>query len=395
MAISVPSVDALFSALNTATQRSAEAAKTALSAGIDRYQKEDYEGALREFRRAIALDPGSDKLVDTHVFMANAYLRLGKNAEAEQTYRSAIRIQPGRADLHANLGNLYFADDRVAEAEQEYRAAYKLENSAENGFALGQAQLRQGNYAQAETQFREVVARAPKAALGYYGLGQAYARLGDSAEAERQFQAALAQDPEFLDAHADLGYLYADAGNPDKAAEQVQILRDQGNDSLADTLDAYIYTVSKPRMLFGVSLNFPVSEVGSSSLAAIDSYLAVANRARQYSVQFFFDKEMDAESVRNRANWEIGRAHGELISEQYNFGQPIPGTEAQIAPLPDFVVYDERNWTATVVFTVKQNSAATATLDPAHLQFMFRGQDVFGNGMDAAADEFTGMSGVG
>lgn len=394
MAISLPNVDALFSALNTATQRSGEVAKTALAGGIDRYQKGDYEGALREFRRSIALDPGSDQVADTHAFMANAYLRLDRNAEAEQSYRAAIRIRPNRAGLRVSLGNLYFASGRAAEAEAEYRAAYKLDASPANGFALGQAQLRQGNYSQAEAQFKDVIARAPRSASGYYGLGQAHAKLGNVDEAERQFQAALAQDPSFLDAYADLGYLYADAGEPEKAAAQVQTLRDKGNDGLADTLDAYIYTASRPRILFGLSLNFPVSEGGSNSLAAIDSYLAVADRARQFSVQFFFDKQMDADSVRNRANWEIGRASGNLISEQYNFGQPVPDTEAKIAPLPDFVLYDEQNWTATVVFTVKQNTAATATLDPAHIQFKFKGQDVFGNGMDAAADQYTGMGGV-
>lgn len=394
MAITVPTIDPLFSTMSNAPARSAQAAQTALSAGIDRYQKEDYEGAVTQFRRAVALDPASEKLIDTHIFMANAYLKLGKNHEAEQTYKSAIRIAPTRADLHTSLGNLYFATDRVADAEKEYAAAYRFDASASNGFALGQAQLSQGSYAQAETTFRQVVARAPGDASGYYGLGQVYAKQGESVEAERQFNQALAKNPKLLDVYADLGYLYADRGDAEKAAEQVQILRDKGSDSLADTLDSYMYTVAKPKILFGLSANFPVTEAGSTSLGAIDSYLAVADTERKYSMQFFFDKQMDAESVRNRVNWEIGRTQGTLISEQYNFGQPISSSEARLAPLPDFVLYDDKNWMATVVFTVKQNSAGTATLDPAHINFQFKGQDVFGNAMDAAADEFTGMSGI-
>ena len=394
MAISVPTIDPLFSAMNNASARAAQGAQTALSAGIDRYQKGDYEGAVTQFRRAVALDPASDKLIDTHIFMADAYLKQGKNREAEQVYQAAIKIAPTRGDLHTSLGNLYFATDRGADAENEYAAAYRLDTSAANGFALGQGHISQGNYAQAEATFKQVIARSPNEAAGYYGLGQAYAKHGDLAEAERQFNTALEKNPKFLDVHADLGYLYADQGNAEKAAEQVQILRDQGNNSLADTLDSYMYTVAKPKILYGLSANFSVSEVGSAPLAAIDSYLAIANDERQYTMQFFFDKQMDAESVRNPINWEIGRNQGTLITEKYNFGQPIAATEAQINPLPDYVYYDEQNWMATVVFTVKQNSAGTATLDPAHIKFQFNGRDALGNAMDTSADEFTGMSGV-
>lgn len=394
MAISVPTIDPLFSAIRDVSTRSTQSSETALAAGIDRYQKGDYEGSLREFRRSIALSPGSEKLVDTHIFMADAYLRMDRNREAEQTYRMAIKIQPTRADLHTKLGNLQFADGRSAEAEQSYRAAYTLDRSTQNGFSLGQAQLQQGNLAQAEAQFKEVISRAPKATAGYYGLGQVYAKQGNSAEAEKQFNAALAIDPKFMDAHADLGYLYIDNGDATKAAEQVEILRTNGSDSLADTLDGYISTATKPKMLFALSANFPVTEAGSQPLAAIDSYLEVASSKRQYSMQVFFDKQMDTNSVLNRSNWEIGRSSGTLMSEQYNLAMPIPGSEIQLTPLPDTIVYDDQRWMATVYFTVKQNSAANATLDPAHLEFRFNGQDIYGNAMDSSADQFAGMTGV-
>jgi hypothetical protein len=41
---------------------------------------------------------------------------------------------------------------------------------------------------------------------------------------------------------------------------------------------------------------------------------------------------------------------------------------------------------------VKQSSAGTGTIDPSHIMFKFRGEDIFGNAMATSADEFGGIS---
>ncbi|MBW2489726.1 MAG: hypothetical protein JRE65_01080, partial [Deltaproteobacteria bacterium] len=51
-------------------------ANGALSKGIDLYMRQDYEGAIKEFRRSIGLAPNSSYSTDASTYMANAYLAL-------------------------------------------------------------------------------------------------------------------------------------------------------------------------------------------------------------------------------------------------------------------------------------------------------------------------------
>jgi Flp pilus assembly protein TadD len=82
-------------------------AKGALSNGIRLYQDGDYSGAVKEFRRAIALSPASEDTVNAYDFLATAYLQLGKTHEALGAYQFALRLSPGRDDLHVKFGNIH------------------------------------------------------------------------------------------------------------------------------------------------------------------------------------------------------------------------------------------------------------------------------------------------
>jgi hypothetical protein len=48
--------------------------------------------------------------------------------------------------------------------------------------------------------------------------------------------------------------------------------------------------------------------------------------------------------------------------------------------------------TATVLFKISQNSTATGTIDPSHINFTFSGKDVLGLSMDKSADMYSGFS---
>ena len=53
-------------------------ANQALSSGIDKYQKKDYQGAAREFQKSINLMPSSSYVGDTTKYLAQTYLKLEK-----------------------------------------------------------------------------------------------------------------------------------------------------------------------------------------------------------------------------------------------------------------------------------------------------------------------------
>jgi hypothetical protein len=128
-------------------------------------------------------------------------------------------------------------------------------------------------------------------------------------------------------------------------------------------------------------------------VTALDAYLANADATRTFSMTFQFDKKMDRQSVENILNWEISRADG-IGAQHYNYGLPTASTEVSLPPFPQSVYYDEKNLTATMRFSIRQNATADATIDPSHIEFTFKGTDEYGLKMDPDADQFTGFSGA-
>jgi tetratricopeptide (TPR) repeat protein len=229
---------------------------------------------------------------------------------------------------------------------------------------------------------------------GNFGMGLNFSKQGRYEDAILQFKEAIRIDPKFYDGHAELGYAYADLGEMGEAQRLVDTL-EQVAPELADTLSRYMYKVDPPKFMFayadsGFNYNMP----WKTPLSALSGYLATPEAEKTFTMKFQFDKEMDRESVQNVLNWGIGRSTQSGPGQAYNFGRPISDTEVTLSPFPGHVYYDEDNLSATVYFTVQQNAAGDGTLDPAHLEFRFAGEDIYGNKMDDKFDQFTGFSGV-
>ncbi len=249
-----------------------------------------------------------------------------------------------------------------------------------------------GRYDEAEQSYRRVIRLEPNSPHGYLGLGKAYAGQGDRAAAIAQFDTALSKQRDYYEAVAEKGYVYADMGQIEKARELVDFL-DGKDKTLHALLSSYITQVEPPKMTLALSdSSFRYSQTFKTPLASLDSYFATANTSKSMTMKILFSKEMDRAAIENIANWSISRALNANLAKTYNFGQPIPETEVGISPLPDFVLYDAATLTATVGFTLTQNSTATGTIDPSHIVFKFNGKDAEGIRMDPKADEFSGFS---
>jgi tetratricopeptide (TPR) repeat protein len=387
--------DSLFSATLTQSNGLESLANAALQRGIDAYTKKDYATAVKEFKRSVGIGRGSSFAADAAQYLAMSYLQLEDTENAIKAYKSAFTIDPYRDDIRIKLGNLYFSQEKYEEARVEYAEAVRLNPSTVNRYSLGQAYIELGRFADAETQYNEIQRLAPREAGGYLGMGQTYSRQGKHEEAIRQFKEAVAQDTDLYDAYAQMGYSYADLGEMDSAQQMVDYLEKVEQTDLADTLSRYMYKVDPPKMLFAASTSSFSFPMGSGTpLVALNSYLVNPHASKTLSITIQFDKQMDRDSIENPANWRIGRAAGQGPGQAYNFGMPISASEARLAPIPNAVTWDEKNLTATVFFSVTQNAAADATIDPAHIEFKFTGKDIYGLKMNPKFDQFTGFSGV-
>lgn len=366
----------------------------ALSRGIDQYQKGNYETSLEEFKRVAALSPNTENAAKAYNFQALSYIRLGRTEDAINAYKSAIKISSSDDSLHISLGNVFFDLKRYDEAEKEYETAIKINSqSITNWYSLGQTYIETQKYEKAEDAFRKIIQLSPQNYSGYYGLGKLSYKLGKYEEAIKYFQKTLELKRDFNYAYVDIGYAYADMGDIDSAKAQLKILNNLNDTDSASLLDSYIYQKSSPEFFAVYNTDGFITTLGpNTSVSSLDPSLSQAGSSSLFTMNFIFNKDMDPASVRNIINWQISRAPATSPGGGYNWGMPLAPTEVCLLPHPLYVIYNEGDLTAQVIFQISQNSSADATIDPSHIYFKFTGKDIYGNSMDDRADEFSGLS---
>ncbi|MFA5912613.1 MAG: methyltransferase domain-containing protein [Burkholderiales bacterium] len=136
------------------------AAAEHFAAGVQLLDANDFAGAERELRSALAARPDH---TETHYKLANACKEQGRLAEAERHYRAAIALDPRYAEAHNNLGAALQLLQRMPEAEAAYRRA---------------------------------IAEKPGLSQPYLNLGRLLQQLGQAESARACYAAALAQGVE-------------------------------------------------------------------------------------------------------------------------------------------------------------------------------------------------------
>lgn len=391
--ISTAQIDGLFSAIPTSQKQYDSLSNSSLARGIDRYTSAEYDGAVTEFRRAIALSSFSDNAAKAYDYMAKAYLQDGNTEAAIKTYQEAIKSYPTRDAFHISLGDIYYKLGQLSEAETEYQAAINLDSeSTDSRYGLGQVYLNSERVSEAEAQFKKVVSLSPRSSIGYYGLGQTYRKMGNTSDALAQLDKAVSLDRSFDDGFLEQGYTYADMGDVDNARSLVNTLSDNRS-SLAGTLREYIYANAAPKISLAYSTNgFKASLGPGTPVADLDSSLSEIQASKAFTMRFSFTKDMDPVSIQNPLNWGISRAPGTNAGGAYNWGMPASATDVVFPSLPAGVVYDPETFSADVTFKITQNREGNGTIDPSHMMFRFYGKDAYGKAMDLAADEYSGIS---
>lgn len=396
MSIFDVSASTLFSAPLAQTARLDTLATRALNSGLEAYVAKNYEEAISNFKRAAGLYPKSDIANNAFEYMARSYTQLGDRSAAIKTYQQSLRQDPNQSGIYLALGNVLVMEDRLDEAVTAYEKAVSLDPSAVNRYSLGQGYLSVGRYDEAERQFDRVRQMAPREPQGDLGLGQVYAKQGRGEEAIRAFQQAIDIQRDYWTAYSEMGYALVDTGRFDQARDIVETLQPE-DASLAANLDQYIYEKAPPKMVASYTDDrftpFLASKGPQTLLTDLSPSLAIPHSEHLFSMVFQFDKPMDRASVQDVNNWRIDRAQSTNLAYAYNFGNSIPGTEVTPPRMPVMVLYNEDLRTATVLFALTQNSQGNGTIDPLHVQFSFKGDDVLGVAMDATGDDYTGFSG--
>jgi tetratricopeptide (TPR) repeat protein len=223
-------------------------------------QQQQYDQAIAEGERAIALDPNNDFSYDRQGVVLDfagrpaealpmmvramrlnphyppfylgdlgwTYSLTGRYAEAVTTLKEATSRGPTLMICYPILANSYvqqWASQQDADAqtlEHALAAAQRtlaLNASFPQGYlALGSVYLWQKQYEQAIAEMERAVALAPPVAGSYAGLAEVLSRVGRTEDALRMVEQALRRKPLFVDGHLNsVGTAYYFAGKPEQA----------------------------------------------------------------------------------------------------------------------------------------------------------------------------------
>ena len=192
------------------------------SRGIELADRGWIDEAIKEFKKAIELDPNS---AHAHDNLATVFAEKKQFRAALDEYLMALRLEPDSATAHYNLA-CFLSAHAIDFAIAEYREAIELEpdypdahlnlgltlrrcRSSRRGDARAQARGRArrrrrapsprarqprrwtwATTASAIAQLKEVVRLDPKSFEGWLDLGICYAQKGFYAEAERAYESA-------------------------------------------------------------------------------------------------------------------------------------------------------------------------------------------------------------
>ena len=177
-------------------------------------EKKLYREALQEYLAAIQLEPDSATAhYNLACFLASHAQEMGAAA-----YREAIRLDPEVPDAHLNLGLTLADQGKVEEALREIEAAIALDpKDPFPRHELAALQMEEGDFRAAIAQLKEVVKLEPANAEAHLDLGICYAQKGFFAEAERAYDRSAELSGDDLLLQYNRAALYALWSKPDRA----------------------------------------------------------------------------------------------------------------------------------------------------------------------------------
>ncbi|HQQ77137.1 MAG TPA: tetratricopeptide repeat protein [Thermoanaerobaculia bacterium] len=140
--------------------------------------------------------PPSHVFAEEWALEGNAWMELGKPAEAERTLRRAVEADPKAALPVEFLGRLRLAQGRAAEAADTFEESLRMDPDSRSAhFFLGQAREALGLWPGAASAYRAALAISPAFFPAQFHLGRALLLAGDPAGAVAALEKAVALQP--------------------------------------------------------------------------------------------------------------------------------------------------------------------------------------------------------
>jgi tetratricopeptide (TPR) repeat protein len=151
------------------------------SAGMEAIRRQDWSGAVADFRRGLEIAPDDPSL---RYWMASAMIAGGDAAGAEREFRAVAAAHPDYAKAHFSLGAILDRQGHHDEARREYEAAVRTDPTMVDArVRLGDALRTVHQLAPAMEQYRAAVELDPNAVAAWLGGARTLIDLGARDEA--------------------------------------------------------------------------------------------------------------------------------------------------------------------------------------------------------------------
>jgi tetratricopeptide (TPR) repeat protein len=192
--------------------------KFAFNRGAAQLQRNEKEPALKELKKAVALDPQS---AAAHQLLGQAYLLQGSYefiSEARAELVQAIALDPNLIWARFYLARIYLDLNQPRKAREQLEAALIIRANVPHLLSLlGEAHRQLGNPALAIEQNENALAADPSFFVAHYYLGLAYLDLKKEEEAIRELEEAVKPGYPAADIYLTLGKVHYQKGQMDVA----------------------------------------------------------------------------------------------------------------------------------------------------------------------------------
>jgi tetratricopeptide (TPR) repeat protein len=170
------------------------------------YQKGDIEGAIKEFKAAVLLDPSN---VNVHNSLGVCYGTLKSYEKALEEFKEAIRLDPQEAMALYNAGLANMLQDKKDKALEYFLDAdRKEEDIFEVALHIGKTYLEIEEPDQGKSYLEKATKIRPESVLAFRYLGECCTAMNMIDEAILAYKTAIRKNPNDADSLSALGYLF-------------------------------------------------------------------------------------------------------------------------------------------------------------------------------------------
>ncbi len=182
------------------------------------YYNGDTQGAIREYHKAIRINPYYD---NSYYCLGRVLAEQGNLVEAAEKYRECIKVNPRKENVHNRLGMIMAEMGYYNEAIKTYLEGLQIDpHQANMYFNLGNAYLQKGNVARAVESYRQALNERPDSREARSALEKAQITKQKFDQLILALQSALQKEPGNPIMLTRLGDIYREQGDYENAISQ-------------------------------------------------------------------------------------------------------------------------------------------------------------------------------